>query len=72
MPSLTAASIESEGLEPHIHSANRASTTNNDQLEMLKLLQEMSRDMKENRALATTPRSPGGRQRRYGRKTLDD
>ena len=72
MPSLTTTITESEESEPSIHSSNSASATNNVQLEMLKLLQEISREIKLIGDLATTPRTPGMIKRRHGRKPPDN
>ena len=72
IPSLTTTTTGTELSEISTHSANSTSTTNNVQLEMLKLLQEMSREMKQIRNPVTTPRTQGRGQRRIGTRTPDD
>ena len=72
VPSLTTTSTGTEESEMTTHSANSTSTTNSVQLEMLKLLQEMSREMKQNSNPRRTPRTQGRIQRRFDIKTPDD
>ena len=71
VPSLTTTSTGTEESEMSAHSANSTSTTNSVQLEMLKILQEMSREMKQSSNPRRIPNGPATRQR-FGKKTPDD
>ena len=71
MPSLTTTSTGTEESEISTHSANSTSTTNSVQLEMLKLLQEISREMKQSSNPQRTPNGPKKRQG-FPRKVPDN
>ena len=58
MPSLTTTSTGTAESEISTHTANSISTTNSVQLEILKLLQEISREMKQSSNPQCTPNRP--------------